>query len=68
MKNISQQTISRIPVLSLPLSTQMEIVARMNVRTSVCERLIDNVRAHTSALKALPSMLLNQAFKGFNNL
>ena len=65
MKNISQETIRRIPLLLPSLDTQRAILAAIRNRESVCSQIKIAIQARQKALVVLPTKILRQAFSGY---
>jgi type I restriction enzyme S subunit len=64
MKNISQETIRKIPIVVPSLGIQWKIVEDMNHRTVAVAQLQVGLGGECAAIAALPGALLRSAFAG----
>lgn len=64
MRNISQDTIRAIPVVTPPVTEQRRSVAVLRHRLGAVERTCAGIRAQLAAIEAMPAALLREAFSG----
>jgi type I restriction enzyme S subunit len=64
MKNISQKTIGRIPLLLPSLEEQEQVVQKMSGIKRFAQDVIQSLQIQLQAINALPASLLRQAFSG----